>query len=111
MCVFVQRTRFSVHALSLGLISAEGFKATNTFSWLGTSDILFCYFIFSKLQIPGGARKQNAGRKKILSFLFNNFLCKLLPTGSISSVKQNQKRFVFSFIFSCFIKNQNLFLS
>lgn len=65
-CVLVhaQRTSFSVHALSLGLISAEGFKATNTFSWLGTSDILFCYFIFSKLHIPYGAGKQNAGKKK-----------------------------------------------
>lgn len=31
----------SVRAVSLVLISAKGFKASNTSSWLGTSDILF----------------------------------------------------------------------
>lgn len=34
-------TTFSVCSVSLVLISAEGFKASNTLSWLGTSDILF----------------------------------------------------------------------
>lgn len=40
-CVVVECTSFSVCAVSLVLISAEGFKAGNTLSWLGTSDILF----------------------------------------------------------------------
>lgn len=38
LCV-AESTSFSVCAVSLFFISAEGFKASNALSWLGTSDI------------------------------------------------------------------------
>lgn len=79
MCVFVQRTRFSVHALSLGLISAEGFKATNTFSWLGTSDILFATSSFLNCRSLVGRENKTQGGKKYYHFYSTIFYASSYP--------------------------------
>lgn len=70
----------SVWADSL-LISAEGFKASNTSSWLGTSDILFTSLLFFWTAYPLWGEKKETQQIKC-----NIHFCSSQDTASKSTV-------------------------